>query len=338
MKKSVIKKLGLLLMLLLTFSLLAPIGNTKIEAKVKMNKKQITLSTGEWKKLKIKNMTYEIGDIKWSSSDKAVANVSRKGWVVGLVKGKCKITAEVLATGKTFTCDVTVETPDAKTRVIDPTKPIIALTFDDGPAGYTNGLLDTLKSYGVTATFFMCNNNCVTNGISKYADTIREMYNYGCEIANHTNSHPQLSKISEEKIKSEVLGNADVIKKVIGTNNRLLLRPPYGAYNDTVKAVCQAPIILWSVDTLDWKVKGQSNATDLILSEIKKSAHDGYIILMHDIHSTSCEAVKAVIPWLIQQGYQVCSVSEMFEARGVELEDGVVYTKCITAEQYKSKK
>jgi hypothetical protein len=74
------------------------------------------------------------------------------------------------------------------------------------------------------------------------------------------------------------------------------------------------------------------------MKEVKAQARDGGIILMHDIHKTSCEAVKTVLPWLIQQGYQVCSVSEMFEARGVELENGVSYTKCITAAEYKANK
>ena len=252
--------------------------------------------------------------------------------------GTFKVTsATVNATGKKYECHVTVEVPNPNERVIDPTKPIIALTFDDGPSIYTEGLLETLNSYGVTATFFMCNDNCGSNLIPKYADLIRAMYNSGNEIANHTMRHPQLTKCSSSKMEEEIGGNRDKIESVIGEQDTVLLRPPYGSYNDTVKSVCVTPIILWSIDTEDWKVKGQSNATDKIMELLKKEAKDGGIILMHDIHQTSCEAVKTVVPWLISQGYQVCSVSEMFEARGITLENGEVYSRCsVTAEQYNS--
>ena len=336
MKKKIFKLFSLLLVLAITISVVLPLGNVNVQAKkkVKISKKELTLTTGQQKKLKLKNGTFEKEDITWTSSNKAVAKVSKSGKVTALLKGDCTITATVNETGKTYECHVSVEVPDPSERVIDPTKKIIALSFDDGPSQYTEGLIETLNSYGVTATFFMCNDNCGTNLIPKYQDLIRKMYNSGMEIANHTMKHPQLTKLSSSGMKDEIGGNRAKIEGVIGEQERVLLRPPYGSYNDTVKSVCEAPIILWSVDTLDWKVSGQSNATDQIMSELKKQAKDGYIILMHDIHKTSCEAVKTVIPWLISEGYQICSVSEMFEARGVELEDGVVYSKCITAEQY----
>ena len=339
MNMKLIKKAGILFALILVISTMIPIRSipAQAKAKVKLNHKKMTMQTGDWKKLKIKNLSYEIEDIKWSTDNKGVAKVSRKGWVVALVKGECTITAEVLATGKKYSCKVTVEAPDATQRVIDPEKPIIALSFDDGPGIYTADLLETLKSYGVTATFFMCNDNGGSNKIAAYADLIRDMYNSGCEVANHTMKHPQLTKLSSSGMVDEISGNRKKIEAVIGTQDRMLLRPPYGAYNDTVKSVAEAPLILWSVDTLDWKVKGQSNATELILAEVKKEAYDGGIILMHDIHKTSVEAVGTVVSWLIQQGYQVCSVSEMFEARGEELENGVAYSRCISAAKYKEK-
>ncbi|MBR4344514.1 MAG: polysaccharide deacetylase family protein [Lachnospiraceae bacterium] len=338
MKTTIKKFLGIALVLVLVLATVTPIGQVQAQAKkkVRLNKTQLTMTTGDWKKLKLKNFTYEIDDIKWTTSNKAVAKVTHKGWVVAYVRGECTITAEIKATGQKFTCDVTVEAVDVKERVIDPTKPIIALSFDDGPAQYTKGLLETLKSYSVTATFFMCNNNCVSDGIVKYADTIREMCNYGCEIGNHTMHHPNLNTCSVSKIKDEIEGNAKKIKDVIGSDKRILVRPPYGNANDTVKSNVNAPLINWSIDTRDWAVSGQSNATEKIMTELKKYAHDGGIILMHDIHKTSVDAVPTVLSWLIQQGYQVCSVSEMFAARGKTLENGKVYSSCISAKEYKA--
>ena len=117
----------------------------------------------------------------------------------------------------------------------------------------------------------------------------------------------------------------------MGINASYLVRPPYGNVNDTVKAACAHPMINSSVDTLDWKTRDG----DAVMEEVKNSTRDGYIILMHDLYSSTADAVKMVVPWLIEQGYQVCSVSEMFEARGVKLENGKVYNSCMNAEKYK---
>lgn len=338
MKKKFFKIFGLFMVFCFALNAFVSLGYVEAQAKTKkirINRTELSMNPGNWKKLKLKNLEYEIDDIEWTSSDKAVAKVTKKGWVVALVKGECEITATIKATGEAFSCKVTVDVLKAGERVIDPTKPIVAITFDDGPGANTSELLDTLASYGATATFFMCYYN--GSGINRYgADLVRKVYNSGCEVANHTQNHPNLKTSSRETIDSEVNGNAKKIKDIIGNDNRLLLRPPYGSYNDAVKEIANVPLIIWSVDTLDWKYRTYANPTELIMKEVKNQVRDGGIILMHDIHKTSCEAVKTVLPWLIQQGYQVCSVSEMFAARGVKLENGKAYSSCITAEQYKS--
>lgn len=335
MKKQIIKLFSLLTVLALAITIFSPLGLNDIKAgkKVKINKKTLTIETGEKAKLKLKNKAFEPEEITWTSSDKAVAKVSKKGWVTGYVRGNCTITATINASGKTYTCEVTVNAPDVTKRVIDPEKPIIALTFDDGPCAGTPDVLETLADYGVTATFFMNYKNAP--GFATYPDIVRQVYNSGNEVANHTKTHPQLNKISKEKIDDEVNGNADLLRDLLGQDNKFICRPPYGAYNDTVKETVDCPLITWSVDTLDWKYKGQSNCTEMILQNLKNEAYDGGIILMHDIHKTSRESADEVIEWCIKQGYQVCSVSEMFEARGVELENGKVYSRCISAEKYK---
>jgi len=212
---------------------------------------------------------------------------------------------------------------------IDPEKPIVALSFDDGPSAQTESILATLEKYGAHATFFTVGEN-----IDLHPDKIKKIYESGCEIGNHTVSHANLNKLSKDDILKEIDGNQEKLNATLGTSLNFLVRPPYGNVNDTVKAACTHPMINWSVDTLDWK----SRDADAVFEEVKKSTKDGSIILMHDLYSSTAEAVKKVVPWLVEQGYQICSVSEMFEARGVKLENGKVYNSCMNAEKYKENK
>lgn len=290
--------------------------------KPELNMTEAEIKLGEKVKLKVKNAKSEI---LWESTDTSVASVSSKGNVTALKRGTCKIKATV--DNKTLKCTVTVTAPSPSERVIDPTKPIIALSFDDGPSRYTPEILETLADYGATATFFMVGYN-----IDARPNTVKAVYEAGCEIGNHTVNHPNLKTLSKDEVIAELNGNLKKITKLVGEGKHLI-RPPYGNYNDTVKAVAGAPLIIWSDDTLDWKSRNAQS----VFNEVKGSARDGYIILMHDLYESSKDAVKLVVPWLVKQGYQVCSVSEMFAARGVSLEDGQPYSKCITAAQYSAK-
>lgn len=287
--------------------------------KPELSQSEAELMVGENLKLKVKKAK---SSVVWSSTDSKVAKVSSSGKVLALKKGTCTIKASV--DGYTLKCKVTVNVPAAGERYIDPTKPIIALSFDDGPSIYTPKILDMLAQYGATATFFMVGYN-----IDRYPKTVQAVYDAGCEIGNHTIDHPNLKTLSEENIKKQINGNLKKITDIVGEGKHLI-RPPYGNLNDTVKAVAGAPLIIWSDDTRDW----ESRNAQSVLAEVKKSARDGYIILMHDIYESSMNGAALVVPWLIEQGYQVCSVSEMFAARGVKLEDGVRYSQCITAAQY----
>lgn len=291
----------------------------------KLNFGEKEIAMGEGFRLKLKNIP-EGTEIEWSSSDTKVAKVSKKGYVKGIRRGECKIYAKAL--GVTYFCNINVTVPPIENRVIDPEKPIIALSFDDGPSIYTPQILDILQSYGVTATFFEVGYN-----IDRYPEYILDEYLAGCEVGNHTVNHPNLKTLSKKKAEQEIKNNLAKLNKILGEGKRLL-RPPYGNYNDTVKAVCDAPIITWSIDTLDWKTKNAQS----VFAEVKRSAKDGYIILMHSLYKSSVEALEYVIPWLIEQGYQVCSVSEMFNARGITLEDGTVYSLVRNAGRYISEK
>ena len=211
---------------------------------------------------------------------------------------------------------------------IDPNKPIVALSYDDGPSSNTASILETLEKYGAHATFFMVGEN-----IDMHPDWVKMVYESGNEVANHTVNHKNLNTLSAEDIRKEVENNQSKLNSTLGLDKKYLVRPPYGNTNDTVKATVEHPMILWWVDTLDWKSKDP----DAVLEEVKKATKDGAIILMHDLYATTAEATKKVVPWLKEQGYQICSVSEMFAARGVKMENGKTYNSCISAEKYKEK-
>ena len=194
-------------------------------------------------------------------------------------------------------------------------QPMIALTFDDGPGKYTSKLLDALEQYGAHATFFMVGKN-----VPKYPEEVKRMLEIGCELGNHSYDHAQLTKLTPEGIQGQVNDTNGEIEKVVG-KSATLLRPPYGAVDDNVKQNVGMPMILWSVDTLDWKTK-DANAT---IENVLTNAGDGDIILMHDIHEQSVEAAIQLIPALQEKGYKLVTVSEMAKARGVKLENGEKY-------------
>ena len=157
------------------------------------------------------------------------------------------------------------------------------------------------------------------NNAKNYGDTIKKMKALNCELGNHSTSHPQLTKLSADGIKKEIQTTSDYIKKAAGIGPTVM-RPPYGAVNDTVKKNVGLPMIFWSVDTLDWKTKNVESTVNSILN-----AKDGDIILLHDIHKTSVDAAIEALPKLIEKGFQIVTVSELAEAKGQKLELGVKY-------------
>ncbi len=205
----------------------------------------------------------------------------------------------------------------SKSSKVDPNKPMIALTFDDGPGKYTDSLLDKLEEYGARATFFMVGTNAV-----KYPDTIRRMEEIGCELGNHTTNHKKLVELDDASIKAEIQSTDEAIAAAVG-HGASLFRPPYGLYNDNVKKLAGMPLMMWSLDTLDWKKKDAA----LIKEYVMNNVSDGDVLLLHDIHDFSINATFELIPTLIEQGYQLVTVSELAEARGVSLESGVRYSQ-----------
>ena len=157
--------------------------------------------------------------------------------------------------------------------------------------------------------------------VEKFPNTVKRAAELGCEVANHTYSHKNLTKISEDERTSQVEDTADIIESITGTRSKLV-RPPYGAKNDDVRATVKYPLILWSIDTLDWKTRD----TDSTVAEALKAV-DGDIVLMHDVRDDTAAAAEQIIPALVEQGYKLVTVSEMFEAKGIALENGKAYRK-----------
>lgn len=201
--------------------------------------------------------------------------------------------------------------------LLNPDKPMIALTFDDGPGPRTDELLAQLEKHNAKATFFVVKGNA-----KKYKKELKKMREIGCEIGNHSSTHPQLTKLSPEEIKEEMAGTNNVIADATGYA-ATVMRPPYGAINDKVKENVELPLILWNRDTLDWKTKNTSATINYVMN----TARDGDVILMHDIHGATIDAAIKLIPKLQDQGFQLVTVTELAEAKGVILENDERYAQ-----------
>ena len=193
---------------------------------------------------------------------------------------------------------------------------LVAITFDDGPGAYTNTLLDGLKSRGAKATFFL-----VGNRIGGNTATIKRMLSEGHQIGNHSYSHPDLNSLSAAGVNTELTRTRNLLVG-IGGERTYALRPPYGNHNSNVRSYANGPVILWSVDTLDWKSRNANSVYNKIMNETT----DGSIVLLHDIYSTSVEGALRAIDSLQEKGYECVTINELFRRRAVTLENGKVYT------------
>lgn len=206
--------------------------------------------------------------------------------------------------------------PNFQNSAIDPNKPMVALTFDDGPSRQnTNRILDALKQYNAHATFFMVGYNIDGN-----EDILRRVTEEGSEVANHSATHCKLTTLDAAGIASEVDAIADKIKSITGQES-VLIRPPYGAADENVMAAIKDPVILWSIDTEDWKTRNAQST----IQNIQSSVYDGAIILMHDLYGETADAAVQIIEWLNSQGYQMVTVSEMGYFRRGGLQPGIKY-------------
>lgn len=185
---------------------------------------------------------------------------------------------------------------------------VVALTFDDGPhPSLTPRLLDILKAEGAKATFFVLGTNA-----RRYPDIIRRAVEEGHEVANHSTSHPVLSKSGASKIAYELETCAQAVKDACGVAPKVM-RPPYGAMTTAQRQAAYNKygyhIIFWDVDPLDWKKPGPS----VVANRLIQGAKPGSVLLSHDIHAGTIEAMPAAIRGLKANGYRLVTVSELIE-------------------------
>ena len=193
---------------------------------------------------------------------------------------------------------------------IDPGRPMVALTYDDGPTrAVTPRILELLRENDARATFFM-----VGNRVTAHRDLVAQMVDLGCEVANHTYDHKLMDKVDPGEMTRQLEMTNQVISNACGVSP-VLMRPCGGNRSDAGMMAVGAismPAILWSVDTLDWKTRDAQKTIQNVLDNVK----DGDIILMHDLYDTTAEASETIIPELIGRGYQLVTVSELASYRG----------------------
>ena len=187
-------------------------------------------------------------------------------------------------------------------KVLDINKKYVALTFDDGPSIYTKEIIDTLKKHEVNATFFILGNK-----VKPYQELLNESLNNGNILGNHSYNHKWLIKLNEDELNNQIIKTNEEIKLYTGFTPTLL-RPTYGSVNNKVKHL-NMDIVLWTVDTMDWKYRNVST----IVSRATKKLKDCDIILMHDIYKTSALAVDKIITEIKKQGFELVTIPELKE-------------------------
>lgn len=178
---------------------------------------------------------------------------------------------------------------------------VIALTFDDGPNHNTNKVLDILEKYNVKATFFVLGSNIKGN-----EKTIKRMNELEMEIGNHMYSHKISTHLNSKTLKEEIAKTDKLVYDII-KKYPTLIRPSYGIYNNKLKKNIDRPIVLWNIDTLDWKYHDSKRIANKVFNNLNR----GNIILMHDIYNATANSLEIIIPKLLDNGFEFVTVSEL---------------------------
>lgn len=201
-------------------------------------------------------------------------------------------------------------------RAIDLLRPVIALTYDDGPMESTgNQIMNIMAAYGARCTFFL-----VGERVPMRASEVQRMVTEGHEVANHTYSHTYLNKVSAQQIIDQVTACNNIIEQVTGVRPTVM-RLPGGNKNQTVLSNVNMPIILWNIDTRDWKTRDAQSTINAVIGRVKS----GDIVLMHELYQSTVDATTVIVPTLVNQGFQLVTVSEMAALKGIALSPNTVY-------------
>lgn len=205
-----------------------------------------------------------------------------------------------------------------KLMKVDPKKKMVAITLDDGPhKTLTERAMNAFEKYNGRGTFFELGQN-----MNLYPDIVKSVYERGHEIASHTYQHAQLTKLDATALDEEIKKTQEACFKACGTEPTLI-RPPYGAKNDTVKSAFHSyglSMILWDGDTEDWRYSKVTNGAqivcDNIIRDAKSKTGDGNIVLIHDIHENSVAGLEMALDQLSKEGYQFVTVSDLLKYKG----------------------
>lgn len=190
----------------------------------------------------------------------------------------------------------------------------VALTFDDGPGEHTDRLLEMLADYDAHATFYV-----LGSLVEEYPDVLERMHTQGHELGNHTWKHDDLAGMSAKEIREDIERTNDSVSQIIGVEPSTI-RPPYGSSNDTVHETVDQPLILWDVDTMDW----QNRDSEAVAEHAIDNTAPGSVLLFHDIHGSTVDAIPDVLEELHNSGYHFVTVADLFGFN--ELDAGETYT------------
>ena len=207
---------------------------------------------------------------------------------------------------------------DPRQGAFDPSKPMIALSFDDGPGIYTDQFLDLFEQYGIRATF--CT---IGNLVNTQKDALARAVEMGCEVVGHSWDHKNLAKLDADDVRRQITDTSNAIEAVTGTTVQMF-RPPYGEVSQTMRDVSADlgfVLVNWSVDPEDWNTKDP----DEVYLKVMEAVKNGSIILSHEIYKSTLTAYKRLIPDLISQGYQFVTVTELLRYNHGMLTPGHVY-------------
>ena len=211
---------------------------------------------------------------------------------------------------------------------------LIALTFDDGPnLTTTNSVIDKLEKYSIVGSFFVIGNNITGNESEGTARVMKRAHDMGCEINSHSQTHSDMTKLTEDEITAEIEFTSQKIEEITGEAPKFF-RPPYIAVNQTMFDTIDMPFIA-GVGAEDWL---DSVTADMRAQKILDQARDGGIILLHDAqgNTMTVEALDTIIPTLLDEGYTFVTVSELFAAKEVEPAKGIVYSNSDQTTMYGS--
>ncbi len=216
---------------------------------------------------------------------------------------------------------------------IDKTRKLIAFSFDDAPSSTLESILAVFTAYNEENPDCIATASLFLNGGLIDENSLPVLYTanmLGFELANHTHSHLDITTLSQQKLAEEIDRTDDILSKIDGYT-RHLLRAPFGRVSPIVKEHSPAPIINWTIDTLDWTKIGE----DAIYESVISSLFSGAIVLMHDGYPATVSALKRLLPDLKARGYQVVSVSALAKAHNVPLKIGSEYIRLRKKEEAK---